>query len=55
MRSVIKDGIGLIGVGLVSYGAWLVLPAAGFIVAGCFLIVGVLLNSRATRDKAKVA
>jgi hypothetical protein len=45
MRSYIKDGIGLVGVGLVSYGAWLVLPAAGFIVGGLFLIVGVLLNS----------
>lgn len=45
MRSFIKDSIGLAGVGLVSYGAWLVLPAAGFITGGLFIIVGVLLNS----------
>jgi hypothetical protein len=49
MRSYIKDGIGLIGVGLVSYGAWLVLPAAGFITGGMFLIVGVILFSRSAK------
>lgn len=47
--SYIKDGIGLIGVALVSYGAWLVLPAAGFIVGGLFIIVGVVINSRSTK------
>lgn len=46
MASYIKDGFGLIGVGLVSYGAWLVLPAAGFIVGGLFIIIGTILNSR---------
>ena len=34
---------GLCGVGLVSYGAWLIYPPAGFITAGILLIVGSLL------------
>lgn len=46
MKSLAPDFIGLVGVALVSYGAWLVVPAAGFIAAGLFLIVGVILNSR---------
>lgn len=46
MKSLVTDFIGLIGVGLVSYGAWLVLPAAGFITAGLFIIVGVYSSAR---------
>jgi hypothetical protein len=46
MKSLIPDFIGLLGVALVSYGAWLVLPAAGFITAGLFIVVGVTINSR---------
>lgn len=45
MRSIINDCVGFIGACLVSYGAWLLLPAFGFITGGLFLIVGVLLNS----------
>ena len=32
--SAIRDGIGLSAVGLISYGAWLIHPSAGFITAG---------------------
>jgi divalent metal cation (Fe/Co/Zn/Cd) transporter len=46
MKSYITDFVGLVGVALVSYGAWLVMPAAGFIVAGLFILAGVLFNSR---------
>lgn len=49
MKSILTDFIGLIGVGLVSYGAWLVLPAAGFITAGLFIIVGTIVNSRSMK------
>jgi hypothetical protein len=49
MKSLIPDFIGLVGVALVSYGAWLVLPAAGFIVGGLFIIVGVTISSRSTK------
>lgn len=45
----VKDGIGLVGVVLVSYGAWLILPAAGFIVGGLFIIVGTVINSRSAK------
>jgi hypothetical protein len=45
-KSIAKDIIGLAGVGLVSYGAWLILPGAGFITGGVLLIVGVIINSR---------
>ncbi len=49
MKSLIPDFIGLVGVALVSYGSWLVLPAAGFITAGLFIIVGVIVSSRSTK------
>ena len=41
--SLVRDLAGLCGVGLVSYGAWLIYPPAGFITAGILLIVGALL------------
>lgn len=49
MKSIARDVIGLIGVGLVSYGAWLILPGAGFIVGGTLLVIGVILNSRSAK------
>lgn len=42
---LLKDGAGLAGCGLVSYGAWLMYEPAGFIVAGVLLLAtSVLLN-----------
>jgi len=46
---LVRDIAGLSGVGLVSYGAWLIYPPAGFIVGGCLLIVGVLLVALGNR------
>ena len=43
MPGLIRDLAGLCGVGLVSYGAWMIYPPAGFIVASILLIVGTLM------------
>ena len=47
--SLVRDLAGLCGVGLVSYGAWLINPPAGFITAGILLIVGTLLLALGNR------
>ena len=46
---LVRDMAGLCGVGLVSYGAWLIYPPAGFITAGILLIVGALLIALGNR------
>ena len=46
---LVRDLAGLCGVGLVSYGAWLIYPPAGFITAGILLIVGTLLIALGNR------
>ena len=46
---VIRDLAGLSGVGLVSYGAWMIYPPAGFITAGVLLIVGALMAALGNR------
>ncbi len=48
MKILIITGflIGLIGAGLVSYGAWLWTPAAGFIVAGVICLFWSWMTSR---------
>ncbi|TDB57236.1 hypothetical protein [Photorhabdus khanii] len=38
--------VGIAGGGLLSYGSWLLLPAAGFIVAGALCLVWSYLVSR---------
>lgn len=45
--NLITFTVGLLGVGLVAFGAWLVLPAAGYIVAGCFCLFWSWLASKA--------
>ena len=45
----VRDLAGLCGVGLVSYGAWMIYPPAGFITAGLLLIVGALLAALGNR------
>jgi len=40
---LVRDIAGLSGVGLVSYGAWLIYPPAGFITGGGLLIAGALV------------
>lgn len=49
MPGLMRDVAGLGGVGLVSYGAWMVYPPAGFISAGILLIVGALLTALGNR------
>ena len=46
---LVRDLAGLCGVGLVSYGAWMIYPPAGFITGGLRLIVGALLISLGSR------
>jgi hypothetical protein len=47
--SLVRDLAGLCGVGLISYGAWLIYTPAGFITAGIMLIVGALLIALGNR------
>lgn len=42
----LRDGVGLIGVGLITYGAWLVYQPAAFIVSGSLLLIGAVLLAR---------
>ena len=46
---LVRDLAGLCGVGLVSYGAWMIYPPAGFIAEGFLLIVGALLLALGNR------
>lgn len=47
---LLRDLAGLCGVGLVSYGAWLVYPPAGFIICGSLMITGALLLALGNRS-----
>ena len=47
---LVRDLAGLCGVGLVSYGAWMIYPPAGFITAGLLLVVGSLLIAIGNRS-----
>lgn len=49
MPGLMRDVAGLCGVGLVSYGAWMIYPPAGFITAGILLIVGTLMIALGNR------
>jgi hypothetical protein len=43
---LLRDGAGVVGAVMIAYGAWLILPALGFIVGGCFLLAVAILTSR---------
>lgn len=43
---IIRDGIGIVGAGLIAYGSWLLLPAAGYIVGGMLIVVAAWLHAR---------
>ncbi|CQJ43539.1 TPA: hypothetical protein PXO06_001103 [Yersinia enterocolitica] len=45
--------VGLIGAALLSYGAWLILPAMGFSVAGGLCLTWSYLVSRSVAQKTK--
>lgn len=42
---VLRDLTGLAAAGSIAYGAWLIMPAAGFITGGLLVLVGVVLIS----------
>ncbi|WP_377299684.1 hypothetical protein [Rhizobium sp. SGZ-381] len=44
---VLRDSVGIAGVGSVAYGCYIIMPAAGFIVGGALAIAGSYLASRA--------
>lgn len=46
LPALARDAAGLAGATLIAYGAWLVFPAAGYIVGGVLLISGALLTAR---------
>jgi hypothetical protein len=41
-----RDVVGIVGVGLVTYGAWLIYQPAAFLVSGGLLIMAAILLSR---------
>jgi hypothetical protein len=45
--SNVPDALLLAGAGSLSYGAWLIYPPAGFLVAGALLLAAGVLASRA--------
>ncbi|MCP1312983.1 MULTISPECIES: hypothetical protein [unclassified Halomonas] len=50
--NLITFTVGLLGVGLVAFGAWLMLPAAGYMVAGAFCLLWSWLASQAVARNA---
>ena len=48
MAELMRDVVGLAGVGAITYGAWLIFRPAGWIVAGVFCLVGAWLSARAS-------
>jgi hypothetical protein len=46
LKPEFPDAALLTGPGLVSFGAWLIYPPAGFIAAGGFIIAGIILRAR---------
>ena len=46
MKQAVNDIVGLVGIALVSYGAWLTYNPAGFIVGGVLLMATAVLVSR---------
>lgn len=47
---LVRDLVGLAGAGLVSYGAWLIYPPAGFLAGGVLLIAAAALAALAGRN-----
>lgn len=48
-RGVILDALALSGVGLVTYGAWLIYEPAGFIVPGLLFLLATVAGARGKR------
>lgn len=48
--TILRDLIGLAGAVAIAYGAWLLHPAAGYIVGGSLALAGAILASLNTRN-----
>lgn len=46
LPALLRDMFGLLAIGSIAYGSWMLHPAAGFIVGGALVLAGVLLLSR---------
>ena len=42
-----RDLVGIAGAGLISYGAWLAYPPAGFVIGGALMVMAAVLMARA--------
>ncbi len=49
MKQHIPDLLLIAGAGLLSYGAWLVLPAAGFVVGGSLVLIQGIIMAKAVK------
>ena len=47
LPGVSRDGMGIVGIALISYGTWRIYAPAGFIVAGLLLLSIAVLVARA--------
>ena len=50
LAGLVQDGFAVLGVGLVSYGAWTVYPPAGFIVGG-FMLFGLSVGAALVKSR----
>jgi hypothetical protein len=46
VAELVTDLVGIAGAGLIAYGASLIYPPAGWVIAGAFLIAAAVLLSR---------
>ena len=49
LTSMLPDALMIGGAAALSYGSWLVYPAAGFVVAGALSLVAGVLTARAAK------
>jgi hypothetical protein len=49
LMSLLPDALMIGGAAALSYGAWLVYPAAGFVVAGALSVAAGVLTARAVK------
>jgi len=47
LPAMARDLVGIAGAGLISYGAWLAYPPAGFVIGGALMVMAAVLMARA--------
>lgn len=52
---IVRDGAGLVGLGALSYGAWLAWPPAGFMLGGFLLLAGAALSALGAASEGRDA